>query len=173
MGDRIVVMKDGFIQQVDDPITLYDNPKNKFVAGFIGSPPMNFLEGSIEEADGRMYFSDGKVRLEVAPAKAAALRAASGFDRTKVSMGIRPEDFYDPNFIRAREGEELRPITAEVEIIEPMGAESYLYLTTGKSPIVARVDSHVKAEVGAPKELMVNIGKAHFFAQGEMGLRIA
>ncbi|MCC5875801.1 MAG: sn-glycerol-3-phosphate ABC transporter ATP-binding protein UgpC [Candidatus Sumerlaeia bacterium] len=174
MGDRIVVMKDGVIQQVDDPITLYDNPRNKFVAGFIGSPPMNFLNGGIEEEDGKLFFNEQNVRVEISGKKAQALRNLGGdIDRTKMTMGIRPEDFYDPDFVRAREGDQLVPFTAEVEIVEPMGAESYLYLTTGKSPIVARVDAHVKAELGQKKDLVVNIEKAHFFKDGELGDRVA
>jgi multiple sugar transport system ATP-binding protein len=173
MGDRIVVMKDGLILQVDDPITLYDNPVNRFVAGFIGSPPMNFMEGAIEEEGDKLYFNEGHVRIEIAGKKAHALRAVQGIDRTNLTMGIRPEDFYDPDFVRAREGDQLVPFSAEVEIIEPMGAESYLYLTTGKSPMVARVDAHVKAEIGQQKRLVVNIEKAHFFKAGDMGERIA
>ncbi|CAN5514543.1 sn-glycerol-3-phosphate ABC transporter ATP-binding protein UgpC [soil metagenome] len=171
MGDRIVVMKDGVIQQVDDPITLYDSPKNKFVAGFIGSPPMNFLDGSLEEADGVMYFNEGKVRIRIPEEKAAKLRAANVSG--PLTMGIRPEDFYDTHFVRTDDRSEMETINARVEIVEPMGAETYVYLTTGKSPIVARVDAHVKAEIDENKDLLVNARKAHFFQSGDMGLRIA
>lgn len=172
MGDRIVVMKDGLIQQVDDPITLYDNPRNKFVAGFIGSPPMNFLDGSIEEEGGTMVFNEGNIKLPIPAEKAQKIKAAN-VDRSKVTVGIRPEDFYDPQFIRTEQQEDLHAITARVEIIEPMGAETYLYLTTGKSPFVSRVDSHVAAEIDESKKLLVNMRKALFFSHGEMGARLA
>ncbi len=173
MGDRIVVMKDGVIQQVDDPITLYDFPKNKFVAGFIGSPPMNFLEGSLSEENGELYFDEGKVKVKVPKEQADKLRNTEGLNKENVTMGIRPEDFYDPNFIRSDDTDFLEPLTARVEIMEPMGAETYLYLTTEKSPFVARVDSHVKAEIDESKELVVNLKKAHFFREGELGERIS
>ncbi|MCC7391717.1 sn-glycerol-3-phosphate ABC transporter ATP-binding protein UgpC [Candidatus Sumerlaeota bacterium] len=172
MGDRIVVMKDGIIQQVDDPITLYDNPVNKFVAGFIGSPPMNFMEGRIVEEGGGLYFDEGKVRLKIPAEKAEKLNAAS-YDKEKVTCGIRPEDFYDASHIRTDDRESLEPMTATVEIVEPMGAETYMYLTTGKSPFVSRVDAHVKAEIDEQKQLLVNMRKALFFKPGEMGERIA
>jgi multiple sugar transport system ATP-binding protein len=166
MGDRIVVMKDGVIQQVNDPISLYDHPVNKFVAGFIGSPPMNFLEGQLEDADGALWFNEGKVRFRIATAQAAALRAAGA---REVTMGIRPEDFFDPEFTRIGDDESLEDMTATVENVEPMGAEAYVYLTTGKTPLVARVDPHIKAEIEKPKTLKVNMKKAHFFEKGDMG----
>ncbi len=171
MGDRIVVMKDGLIQQVDDPITLYDLPANKFVAGFIGSPPMNFLQGSLEEEDGRLFFNEGSARLEVPQEKAALLREAN-IDKNDVTCGIRPEDFYDPEFVRTDDRDLVQPVMATVEIIEPMGAETYLYLTTDKSPFIARVDSHVQAEIDEKKELVANMKKAHFFEAGELGRRV-
>lgn len=170
MGDRIVVMKDGVILQVDDPITLYDNPVNKFVAGFIGSPPMNFLEGKLEDEGGTLFFNEGTIRLPITADKAAKLKAAN-LGGT-VTMGIRPEDLHDPNAIRTDDREALRELSARVEISEPMGAETYLYLTTGKSPIVARVDSHVKAEIDEKKALLANMKKVHFFKPGDMGERI-
>ena len=171
MGDRIVVMKDGVIQQTDDPISLYDLPVNKFVAGFIGSPPMNFMEGSIEEDGGEMYFNEGNFRLRVPREKAAKLREAK-FDRNNVTLGLRPEDFYDPQFVRTDDREFLQEMTARVEIVEPMGAETFLYLTTMKTPLVARVDSHVRAEIDEDKVLLANMKKSHFFGAGELGPRL-
>ena len=167
MGDRIVVMKDGFIQQVDDPITLYDNPVNKFVAGFIGSPPMNFMEGKLVEEGGSLYFDDGSCKMRIPDAKASMLRAANASGT--ITMGIRPEDFNDPDHLRVGDHAELADLTATVENVEPMGAEAYVYLTTGKTAIVARVDPHVKAAIDQKKTLKVNMGKAHFFQPGDMG----
>ncbi len=158
MGDRIVVMKDGIIQQIDDPISLYDHPNNKFVAGFIGSPPMNFFEGTLETDNGRLVFNEGKIRLPLPDAMARKLQESNV---KNVTFGIRPEDIYDPSHTTGIAN--TVPASAKVEIMEPMGSETYLYLTTGKTAFVARVDAHVEAEVDEQKELQFNLEKAHFF----------
>ncbi len=158
MGDRIVVMKDGLIQQIDDPISLYDNPKNKFVAGFIGSPPMNFMEGNIESSNGNLYFNEGSLKVQI-PAKYK--EKMMPYKDSKICFGLRPEDIYDPEFKHVKD--EGAEISAKIEIIEPMGSEVYLYLTTGKSPFIARVDAHVKAEIDDMKKLNFNMDKCHFF----------
>jgi multiple sugar transport system ATP-binding protein len=157
MGDRIVVMKDGLVQQIDDPISLYDHPQNKFVAGFIGSPPMNFMEGQIQQ-EGGLFFNEGTFRLRIPERYHEALKPS--VNKT-VIFGIRPEDIYDPSY-----GTELpnkQEITARVEVIEPMGSEIYLYMTTGKNPFIARVEPHVRAEIDQQKPLIFNMDKAHFF----------
>ncbi|MBN1475985.1 sn-glycerol-3-phosphate ABC transporter ATP-binding protein UgpC [Candidatus Sumerlaeota bacterium] len=156
MGDRIVVMKDGLIQQVADPITLYDNPTNKFVAGFIGSPPMNFMDGTIEGNGSGPVFQEGSVSLPLPPKFKEGLAPFKG---RKVTFGIRPEDIYDTT-------ENLEghiKIDAKVEVIEPMGAEIYLYVTTGTSPFIARCEPHTTAKVDETKTLTLDLNKAHFF----------
>ncbi len=158
MGDRIVVMKDGLIQQTDDPISLYDHPKNRFVAGFIGSPPMNFFEGTLQSENGKTVFDEGKIRL-VLPDEIAKKLQATG--AKEVTFGIRPEDIYDPSQVKNLP--QTVPVTARVEIMEPMGAETYLYLTTEKTPFVARVGAHVTADVDEKKVLHFNLAKCHFF----------
>ncbi len=158
MGDRIVVMKDGLVQQIDDPISLYDHPRNKFVAGFIGSPPMNFMTGTLEPQGGGFVFNEGNIQARVATRYQDALKDYAG---KQVIFGIRPEDIYDPSY-----GTELpskQEIAATVEVIEPMGSEIYLYMTTGKTPFVARVEPHVRAEVDQKKKLIFNMDKVHFF----------
>ncbi len=160
MGDRICVMKDGIIQQVADPITLYDHPANRFVAGFIGMPPMNFLDGELAEEDGVLKFNEGTFKLDV-PADMAAKLKESGADKGTITLGIRPEDLHDVSETPA-EGDFVE-IKSRVEIIEPMGSELYLYLTTGKNPFVARVGPHVNAEIDEMRPLSVNMRKAHFF----------
>ncbi|MCX7015581.1 MAG: sn-glycerol-3-phosphate ABC transporter ATP-binding protein UgpC [Candidatus Sumerlaeota bacterium] len=158
MGDRIVVMKDGLVQQIDEPVQLYDHPKNRFVAGFIGSPPMNFFDGVIRKEDGGLVFDEGKIKAPVPPSKAGAL--AKFLDKPVV-FGIRPENINDPRYTSA-EGPAAR-VEARVEVIEPMGSELYLYLTTGKSPFIARVEAHVTSEVDEMKELIFDMEKCHFF----------
>src|SRR5688572_706473 len=98
MGDRIVVMKDGLVQQVDEPLSLYEHPKNKFVAGFIGSPPMNFLSGSLEQAGGGgLVFNEGNIKLNLPAKYTNELKDHVG---KPIVMGIRPEDIHDPAHFR-------------------------------------------------------------------------
>jgi multiple sugar transport system ATP-binding protein len=96
MGDRIAVMKDGVVQQIADPITIYDKPINKFVASFIGSPPMNFLTGKVVKPDGRFYFDEGNLRVRILKEMEPALASYVGRD---VVFGIRAEDIYDKLFV--------------------------------------------------------------------------
>jgi len=159
MGDRIVVMKDGVVQQIAEPLDLYDHPANRFVAGFIGSPPMNFIEGRIEGAGDELLFSDGQIRVGV---PRAFRDKVSPYAAEPVTFGIRPEDFYDPAF-RAGTLAQYGAISAKVELIEPMGAELYMYLTAGETHLIARLDAHVTAEIDETKTLHIDINKSHFF----------
>jgi multiple sugar transport system ATP-binding protein len=159
MGDRIVVMKDGHIMQVDDPITLYDHPKNLFVAGFIGTPPMNFMKGRLASQNGAVFFEDGQIKVQLD--ERTLNPAVQGYMNNEVIFGIRPEDIHDP-----QETREVRPNTtvkAKVEVIEPVGSESIWYLSAGAATFIAKVNSHVKAEVNREKELAFGVAKAHLF----------
>lgn len=158
MGDRIVVLKDGFVQQIADPITLYRHPVNKFVAGFIGSPPMNFIDGTLVKKDNAIYFNEGKFEIKVPERMQSALEPYIG---KEVTFGIRPEDINDASI--APFVSPYNTVDAIVEVIEPMGAELYLYLTTGKTPFVARVDAHVKAVENQMMKLAFDLEKSHFF----------
>jgi len=158
MGDRIVVMKDGFIQQIADPITLYDQPSNRFVGGFMGSPSMNFIEGTIVKKKDAVYFSEENFMVRVSDDHASVLEESVG---KELWMGIRPEDIYDK--VYASNASPDNTITATVEVVEPMGAEAYLYLTTGKTPFIARVDSYEQLEVNQDIDLVFDMSKAHFF----------
>ncbi len=158
MGERIVVMKDGLIQQVASPLELYDKPSNQFVAGFIGTPPMNFVNGVMCEANGQMMFEGPEgVRLAVSAATKTALAAYLG---KPVVLGLRPEHIGST----AAESLSGAPrIQATVDVIELMGSESYVYLRNGGWNFVSRVDAHRKFNVGATADLAVLIDKAHFF----------
>jgi multiple sugar transport system ATP-binding protein len=166
MGDRIVVMKDGVIQQVAEPLGLYDNPKNMFVAGFIGSPPMNFFKGVIEQRPGGLWFVEqangsGKgfaVRINDDMAKKLA---AGGYTGKSVVFGSRPEDINDKQHASFANPDQTAAAT--VEVVEPMGAEIYLYLNTGRHSFVARVNPHEKAEVGQKLDMAFDMRKSHFF----------
>ncbi len=158
MGDRIVVMKDGLVQQVADPITLYDKPKNKFVAGFIGSPSMNFMEGSLRRKSSGLFFNEENFQVKVPEDMVSALE--NRVDQ-EVVLGLRPEDIYDK--VYASNASPDNTITATVEVVEPLGSEAYLYLTTGKSPFIAKVDTHEQVEVNQDIELVFDMSKCHFF----------
>ena len=158
MGERIVVMKDGLIQQVADPLGLYDRPANRFVAGFIGMPPMNIFEGHIRGVGAAMVFEGaGGMRLPVPDKDKSAL--ATYHDKP-ITLGLRPED------IGSAAAEQLAGaprIRASVEVIEPMGSESYIHFRLDDTSFVSRVDAHREFRVGQTAEPAVFIGKAHFF----------
>ena len=158
LGDRIVVMKSGKIQQVSDPVNIYENPANKFVAGFIGSPPMNFLRGKIAAQNGDFFFQDRGIKLRLLPQHHAKI---SSYRNRDAVFGIRPEDIYDKIF-----AQDARPeftITATVDMVEPMGSEIYLYLNAGNNAFVARVSNQDTATVNQDLQVVFDMSKAHFF----------
>ncbi|MCU0666160.1 MAG: sn-glycerol-3-phosphate ABC transporter ATP-binding protein UgpC [Candidatus Omnitrophica bacterium] len=160
MGDRIAVMKEGVIQQVADPITIYDQPKNKFVAGFIGSPPMNFINGKIIKKDGKFYFDEGIIKVKIVEDMYSRIIAYSG---KEVVLGIRSEDIYDKLFVSEAPAENIVRVTCEV--VEPMGSEVYLHLNTGKHTFIARVASHNRPRVNQDIDVVFDMSKVHFFAK--------
>ena len=158
MGDRIVVMRDGLIQQIDEPLNLYNKPVNRFVAGFIGSPSMNFVRGKLTSNGRGATFDEGQVQIVLSAAQADQLR--DHFDR-EVTLGIRPEDIHDPETI-GRDIETVE-IEANVEVVEPMGNEVFLNLTTGTTAFVARIDPLNIPQVDQTVQLSIEVAKAHFF----------
>ena len=158
MGDRIVVMKDGIIQQVATPLDLYHHPVNKFVAGFIGSPPMNFFDGRIEQGSGGLYFNEGSFKVRLAEEHQALMGSYVG---RQVTFGIRPEDVADALFVTNPHPEEQ--IQARLEVVEPMGAEVYLYLNTGRHGFIARVEGRETAQVNQMLTVVFDMKKSHFF----------
>jgi multiple sugar transport system ATP-binding protein len=158
MGTRIAVMKDGVINQIADPITLYDKPVNKFVAGFIGSPPMNFMNGVIVKRENKLFFNEGSFIVKIADEMQDKLRA---YTDKEITFGIRPEDIYDKLFVQYASADNT--ISAICEVIEPMGAEVYLYLNTGKHSFTARVGAHNKPVVNQEIDMVFDMTKAHFF----------
>ena len=158
MGDRIAVMKDGVVQQVADPISIYDHPVNKFVASFIGSPPMNFMFGRIIKKDGRYYFDEGKIRVKIVEDMYKILSPYAG---KEIIMGLRAEDIYDKLFVSTAPPENIVKVTCEV--VEPLGAEVYLYLNTGKHNFIARVGAHDRPPINQDMDLVFDMSKVHFF----------
>jgi len=169
MGDRIAVMNEGVIQQIADPISLYQQPLNLFVAGFIGSPPMNFFRGKLVRRDGGLFFeeekNDGVIPSEkfaVRVAQPQATRLMAHIDKSIV-LGIRPESIATWTPGAATVNEEVH---AFVEVVEPMGAETYLYLRMGAHSFVARVQAHERFLVDEKIVLSFDLAKAHFFDSG-------
>jgi len=160
MGTRIAVMKDGVLQQCDTPQRLYDKPDNMFVAGFIGSPSMNFFDVAIMRGDGGLK-AVGKERRYEVPVPPERLEALQGYIDRTVALGIRPEDIHDAGYTPP--GIRSAPIEAKVDVTELMGNEVFLYLITGSNNYVARVDPRTQARVGATIQVAANLDNIHFF----------
>jgi multiple sugar transport system ATP-binding protein len=164
MGDRIVVMKDGVIQQAATPEEIYNHPVNMFVAGFIGSPSMNFIDGKLTENGGEVRF-DGKNFSVSIPEGRARLLREKGYVGKEVMLGIRPEDIHDePLFL---ESSPKSTFNAVVDVAENMGAEMYLYLSgIGSETLVARVNARSGGkQMGTEMRLAADMNKIHIFDQ--------
>ncbi|EJW98566.1 sugar ABC transporter, ATP-binding protein, partial [gut metagenome] len=160
MGDRIVVMKDGIVQQVDTPQNLYDFPCNMFVAGFIGSPQMNFVDATLQK-DAKGYYIDLSGDKIYLPAEKTADGKLDAYVGKTVKAGVRPEDIKDdPEFIEKCSGCKLK---ATVEVSELMGSEIYLYLTYKGNRMTARVAPTSKAKNGAEVIVAFDPHKVHLF----------
>jgi multiple sugar transport system ATP-binding protein len=157
MGDRIVVMKDGVIQQVANPTELYDNPVNTFVAGFIGTPPMNFFNGTIEADGASLAFKESSFSVPLPMEWKEKLAPYTG---KRVVFGLRPENIGSD---AAENSENPVKIQAKVEVVEPMGSETFLYMNTGEHTFIARTESHRKCRVGDEMNLATLLHKAHIF----------
>ena len=158
MGDRIVVMKDGYIQQVDTPMNLYNHPRNMFVAGFIGSPAMNFLRVGIREEEGSLWLGHGNLRLPVLPEHRQALIPYVG---KEIILGIRPEAINDEAaFLDAHPDWCLDVI---IDVVEPMGSENYLYFTLNGENIIARVAATSMAKVMQKYRVAFDLSLVHYF----------
>ena len=158
MGDRIVVMKDGWIQQVDTPLNIYNHPANQFVAGFIGSPPMNFFRGRIVRKGNAVVFDEDRFSVALTPPAAEKMAAQDG---QEVTMGIRPENIHERS--ERPQADPAQVVKATVEVVEMMGSEVYLYASTGKSSFTARVQASCRKQIGDPVEVVLDMDKLHFF----------
>ncbi|MNZ94177.1 Trehalose import ATP-binding protein SugC [compost metagenome] len=161
MGDRIVVMEAGVIQQAASPEELYNQPKNMFVAGFIGSPTMNFVNGTLAEEGGSFRFKAANLNLEVPQGKATILKE-KGYIGKEVIMGIRPEDIHEePVFLEASP---QTTFTANVYLTENLGHEMQLYLNgAGDGGLIARVDGRSNTREGDNVKLAIDMNKIHIF----------
>ena len=158
LGDRVVVMKDGVVQQVGEPMELYSRPANKFVAGFIGSPSMNFADVTIAESGGALWAEAAGIRIKVPAASTAALRPHTG---KRATLGVRPEA------LRLANGSDPAEyiFDATVDVVEPLGSEILLNITAGAHALVARVEPSVTVKMHEKVRLAFDPAKLHFFDQ--------
>ncbi|MDR2111185.1 MAG: sn-glycerol-3-phosphate ABC transporter ATP-binding protein UgpC [Spirochaetaceae bacterium] len=155
MANKIVVMKDGKIQQIGSPLYLYNHPVNKFVAGFIGSPPMNFMTVKVTERDGSIVLDEGSFAVKPSAEHGEYLKKY--LDR-EIYFGIRPEDL---NFSQSPAPENNMPV--KITVVEPLGADIHLWLTTATQPLVARTEPHYTFKVGDTANFVPRMEKARYF----------
>ena len=168
LGDRVVVMKDGLIQQCDTPLEIYRQPTNRFVAGFVGTPPMNFFEGAIRTDNGARWFEKGQVRIRVPD---WATERLSGQADQPIVLGVRPEAISDEPTGRFAGPDNAVSFT--VNVVEPLGDKMDLYLSTADEPqIVARIDAHRGFEPGAEQRFYLDTSRLHLFDPGEAGANL-
>ncbi|MCL5031503.1 MAG: sn-glycerol-3-phosphate ABC transporter ATP-binding protein UgpC [Bacteroidetes bacterium] len=168
MGDKIVIMKDGDVHQVDTPLNLYNNPANKFVAGFIGSPSMNFIEGKIISDNGISFKSNGGgLSFNLKGKYEDKLKS---FHNKNVWLGIRPEDIYDSASNVALQS--FVNLNVQLDVVEPMGNEIFLYFIVDGTQFVARIPVREMPVAGQSKNLIFDIDKLHFFdSETEQSIR--
>jgi len=160
MGTRIVVMKDGYIQQVDTPTNLYERPNNMFVAGFIGSPQMNFINAKVEKRGEEIHLIFGKEDIKLPEGKVKKLEGTDYVNK-EVVMGIRPENVHDEAMYLETLSESI--VDAEVEVVEMLGSETLLYLVVDEVDFVARVNPRTKAKPGDRIKVAFETNKIHMF----------
>lgn len=155
LGDKIILMKDGEIQQIADPLTLYHKPLNRFVAGFIGSPPMNFFDGVLEEREGEMLFVHKDFKLTIPIEKASKIKERAG--GSEVILGIRPEDVHLKGIPNSFE------LKAGVDFLETLGNEVIVHLNTDNAHFLSRVPPYDLPEEGSTVSVYFNLEKIHIF----------
>lgn len=167
MGDRIAVLHDGILQQIDTPRNLYNVPNNVFVAGFIGSPSMNFFDGTLVAEEGKMFVDAGDFRVEVPADRKAAYE---GYVGKEIIFGIRPEHIHAPEY--APPAIIPAQIEASIEIIELLGHELNVIFNSGKNTFIATVDTRMEANIGNKIPLVLDMNNMHLFdKQTEKAIR--
>ena len=160
LGTRIVVLKDGIIQQVDTPQNLYNKPVNLFVAGFIGSPQMNFIDAKVVQVGADVLVSFGEYRVKLPEHKTRAL-IDGGYVDKDVILGIRPEDIHEEELFLSTSPESI--VDAQVEVTELLGAETNLFLQIAGQNVTARVDSRFTAKIGDIVKVAFDVNRMHIF----------
>jgi multiple sugar transport system ATP-binding protein len=160
MGQRIAVMKDGLLQQCDTPLNLYHKPANMFVAGFLGTPSMNFIhEAQVVKNGAKPLLDTGEFKVHLPEQYSATLNDYMG---KTVVMGIRPQDIFDKSYAPSHLAEQ-DIIRMSVDVIEPMGAVSTIFLNSGRHTLVAELDAETKAEEGGKLDVVIDTSSVHVF----------
>jgi multiple sugar transport system ATP-binding protein len=160
LGTRIVVMKDGIVQQIDTPQNLYNNPCNLFVAGFIGSPQMNFMDAVVNVSGDKVVLDVAGAKIEVPPTKAKAI-IDGGYNGKTIVLGIRPEDVHDDEIYISQYPNAT--IEAPIKVYELLGAEVFLYFDYDNTQMTARVNPRTTARTGDTVKFALDMEKSHFF----------
>jgi multiple sugar transport system ATP-binding protein len=155
MANKMVVLKDGKVQQIGSPLFLYNHPVNKFVAGFIGSPPMNFLSVKVAEEGGQVVLEEGSFKVKPTPEHAEYIKKYAG---KQIYFGIRPE-----NLTFAEDSSGVNNMSLKITVVEPLGADIHLWLTTQTQPLVARTEPHREFKVGEMVNFIPHMDKARYF----------
>jgi multiple sugar transport system ATP-binding protein len=166
LGDRVVVMKDGLVHQCATPFDVYERPVNRFVAGFIGTPPMNFLTGRLVREGPRLFFDEGTARLAVSDRHRPQLEPVVA---QPVLLGVRPEALR----IATDEPTATR-LLVSISVVEPLGDRKDVFVgTASHGQIVCRVDARTVVSEGTPADIHVDMDRVHFFAPGDGGPNIS
>lgn len=160
MGTRIVVMRAGFIQQIDPPQIMYDNPNNMYVAGFIGTPQMNFIHGTLIEKNNEVWIDMSGTLIKFSEKRAKNV-LGKGYDGKEIILGIRPEHFHDEQMYLDQMPDTL--IEVKIDVVEMMGPEALLYFSFAKSNIIARVSPATKARPGTTIKIAIDTVRIHIF----------
>ena len=167
MGQRMAIMRDGLLQQCDEPEKVYAYPTNKFVASFIGYPPMNFLDAKIVQSGNRAFVDVEEFKLPIPDGHPAA-----GMIGKKIILGIRPEEIFDANLPSNVVPTDDNCITAKVDVLEPLGHEYVAYLSIGKHSIIATIDNETRLKESQSSKFSINLERIHLFdAETEQAIR--
>ena len=173
LGDRVVVMKDGVILQCGSPLDIYERPVNRFVASFIGTPPMSFMDGRVVRQDGGLAFRGSGAELISLAARPAA-RLSSHVDREMV-LGLRPDAFSvrPPVAGDGADAGETVKMGVRIDLVEPLGDRKDVYMTVGSTAsLVGRLDARASVREGEEMEMFVDMSRAHVFEPGELGVNV-
>jgi multiple sugar transport system ATP-binding protein len=157
MGSRIAILRDGVLQQLDSPAEVYSHPANIFVAGFIGSPAMNFFPAQLENSEGELTVRAAGIDVQLPP---EIRTKAEAHQSREVVLGVRPEDIHDGRGVTPNGN---RPANVKVDVVEQMGSETYVYLTAGETSFTARMDSSLDAQPGDTLPVVIDTHKVHLF----------
>jgi multiple sugar transport system ATP-binding protein len=167
MGQRMAIMRDGKLQQCDEPEKVYAYPANKFVASFIGSPPMNFLDATIVREGNAAYVDAGEFRLPI-----ASEHPAAAMNGKKITLGIRPEEIFDSALPGSVAPTDANTLNAKVDVLEPLGHEYVAYINIGKLNLIATIDNETRIKEGQEAKFTINLDRIHLFdAETEVAIR--